>query len=265
MQYFLKSSLVLVLCLLSLFSQAAQRDLQAILDSGELRVGLSTFEPWTIQAKDGSLIGSEVDIAQRLAADMKLKAKLGVYEWGGLMTALNNGEIDIIIAGMAITPSRALQVEFSRPYASAGIGVVVNTSLTENFTSIKDMRNESVNVAVVTGTVAEDMAKRLVPQATLKAFSNPQDAEKAVVNGDVHAYVESIPGPNFLALQYPDKVDVPVDKPLYSTCEAFAVRKGSQALLNFLNAWIEARSADAWLESTRRYWFESLGWREQQQ
>ena len=34
-------------------------------------------------------------------------------------------------------------------------------------------------------------------------------------------------------------------------------------LLAFLNAWIESREADGWLDSTRAYWFDSLNWQEQ--
>ena len=266
MRYILKPVLFVALCLFSYLLQAAEtRTLSSILASGELRVGLATFEPWTIKGKDGALVGSEVDIARRLAADMGLEVKLAVYDWNKLIDALNGGDIDIVVAGMAVTPSRALKVNFSQPYASSGIGVATNTALTKQFNSIKDMNSKSVKVAVVSGTVAEQIAKRLFGQAKIVEFSSSQLAQQAVVAGDVHGYVESIPGPDFLALRHPDKVDVPIETPLYSTREAFAVRKGDQDFVNFLNAWIVSRSADAWLESTRRYWFESLAWREQVQ
>jgi polar amino acid transport system substrate-binding protein len=264
MRYVLKTGLIVVLSLLSLFVQAGegQRNFQEILDSGELRVGLSMFTPWTMHAKSGDPIGSEVDVAYRLANDMNLAAKLKVYEWDKLIAALNAGEIDVVVAGMAVTPERALKVNFSQPYASAGIGLVANSALTENFKSIEDMRHKTVSVGAVSGTVSEKMAKRLFAKSTIQLFSTQQDAEAAVLKGDIHAYVASNPAPSFLALRYPDKVDTPLDKPLYSTREAFAVRKGDQDMVNFLNAWIVARSADSWLQSTRSYWFESLDWRE---
>jgi polar amino acid transport system substrate-binding protein len=53
---------------------------------------------------------------------------------------------------------------------------------------------------------------------------------------------------------------VPIKKPLVATREAFAVRRGDNDFVNFLNAWVVARDADAWLTSTRKYWFESLNW-----
>ena len=49
-------------------------------------------------------------------------------------------------------------------------------------------------------------------------------------------------------------------KPLVGYSEAMAVRKGEQEMLNFLNAWIEARTADKWIDTTRNYWFETMDW-----
>jgi polar amino acid transport system substrate-binding protein len=264
MQRLVQLTLFSLLLAFSAWSQASdkQRDLDTIVASGELRVGLSLFTPWTMKGKDGNLVGSEVDVALRLATDMGVEAKLAVFEWDKLIDALNAGEIDIIIAGMAITPARALQVYFSNPHASAGIGLVANTELTENFKSIDDMRRKSVHVGVVKGTVGEKMANRLFSKATIKSFPEEQDAVDALLDGKLHAFVETNPMPKFLALKYPSKLDVPVEKPLYRTREAFAVRKGDHDFVNFLNAWIVARTADSWLESTRDYWFESLDWQE---
>jgi polar amino acid transport system substrate-binding protein len=44
------------------------------------------------------------------------------------------------------------------------------------------------------------------------------------------------------------------------TVEAFAVRKGEQGLLNYLNAWIAYWKADGWIAERHAYWFDSLDW-----
>ena len=51
-------------------------------------------------------------------------------------------------------------------------------------------------------------------------------------------------------------------EPLVASSEAFAVRKGEQQLLNFLDAWVTARQSDKWLPTTRDYWFATLDWLE---
>ena len=83
-----------------------------------------------------------------------------------------------------------------------------------------------------------------------------------MVKGLLHAYIRSEPEPHLLALRHPKEVDVPMAKPLLATREAFAVRRGDNDFVNFLNAWIVARDADTWLASTRKYWFESLNWQD---
>jgi polar amino acid transport system substrate-binding protein len=52
-------------------------------------------------------------------------------------------------------------------------------------------------------------------------------------------------------------------KSLISYKAGFGINKGEQEWLNFLNAWITARTADKWLTVTHKHWFGSLGWRKE--
>lgn len=241
------------------------RNFQSIIDSGQLRVGISIFPPWVMRAKDGQLVGSEVDMARRLAADMGISPEFGLYEWQQLIPALNKGDIDIIVSGMAIRPDRALKVNFSRPYGDSGVGLAANTKMTSEFTSMDDLKQPGINIGVIGGTVSADVAKRMFARTTVKVFSTEEEASKAVLEGKVHALIASNPMPKFLALKHPQKVDVPLEKPLLSFREGLAINKGDSDFLNFLDAWVVSRTADAWIPSSRRYWLESLEWQEQVQ
>ena len=90
-----------------------------------------------------------------------------------------------------------------------------------------------------------------------------KEAEQAVLDGEAHGWLASMPQPEFLALQHPDKVDIPLAKPILPYKAGFGIRKGEQEWLNFLNAWVTARQADMWLSSTHRHWFKSLNWRKE--
>jgi len=48
---------------------------EQILKRGVLRVGMSTFIPWAMRDRNGNLIGFEIDVATRLAADMGVKVE----------------------------------------------------------------------------------------------------------------------------------------------------------------------------------------------
>ena len=254
-------SLLLTVCAAAVAADKP-RSFEQILESGELRAGVALFAPWTLRGKDQELIGSEIDMGRRLAQDMGLEVKFEVYEWEELIPALQRGGIDIIIGGMSVTPERALKVNFSDPYGGSGVGLATNTKLTAEFDSLKRLNSADVAIAATRGTVAEQVARRMFGKASIKTFDDQEKAIAALRKGLVHALAASEPTPRFLALQYPQEIDEPLTQPLLETREAFAVRKGQHDFINFLDAWIVARSADAWLSSTRQYWFESLRWRE---
>ena len=235
--------------------------LERVLQKGTLRVGVSLFTPWTMK-KDGKLVGFEIDVANQLAKDLGVQLELKEFDWQEIIPALLAKKIDIISAGMVITPQRALQVSFSQPYANSGIGLATNMALTQQFQSLGDLNHHDVTIGVVAGTVSEDLAKRVFPKAIIQRFQKSDEAIQAVIGGKVHGYVEHNPLPTFIALEHPTKVDKPLSQPLLTTKAGFAVNKGDPDFINFLNAWIIAREADAWLSAAHDFWFKSLSWRQ---
>jgi polar amino acid transport system substrate-binding protein len=234
--------------------------LEDILERGSLKVGVSLFVPWTMRSESGNLFGSEIDVADKLAADMGVKPDYRVYDWDDIIPALEKGEIDVIIAGMAITPGRALRVNFSRPSSESGVSIATNTEMTRNVRGLDQLNSQDIVIATVGETLAADLAATLFDNADLRLFKTAEEAEAAVLDDIAHAYVAAPVETNYLALRNPGKVDLPLSKPLLTSTAAFAVRRGEQELLNFLNAWVTARSADKWLDATYSYWFESLDW-----
>jgi polar amino acid transport system substrate-binding protein len=241
---------------------AAARDLQEVLNAGTLRVGVTLFAPWAARAAGGELVGFEVDVARQLAADMGVEAQLFPYDVDRLIPALESGEIDLIAAGLTITPERALHVNFSAPYAESGIGLATHVERTANVTDVTALDSETFTIAAVEDSVGAELARRLWPRARVQLFPSIDAASKALLAGEVHGYVEDEPVPTFLALENPALIDVPTGRPLLLSPAGFAVGKGDPDFLAFLNAWITAREADTWLPTTASYWFESLGWRE---
>ena len=232
-----------------------------VLEKGTLHVGVSLFTPWTIKQPDGQLVGYEIDVAKQLAKDLGVQPEFHVFDWEKIIPALLNRKIDIIIAGIVITPQRALKVNFSQPYDSSGIGLVTNIGLTKNFTGPKDLNRPDTIIATLTGTISEDLARRVFSKATLKTFATSQEAIEAVKTGKVHGYVEHEAITTVVALDHPEIVDEPLSKPLLETKSGFAVHKGDPDFINFLNAWIISHDADTWLDSAHEYWFEGVEWR----
>lgn len=191
---------------------------------------------------------------------MGVQADFRIYNWEDIIPALQKGEIDVILGGMAITPARALKIRFSHPYVDSGIGLATNTSKTSKIKKLGDLNSAEYTIAMVSKTVSFSSTKNLFDKANILTFKTSQAAGQAVISGLADAYVASLPQPKFLSLRNPDVVDSRLSEPLIPYKAGMGVKKGEQEWLNFLNAWITSKQADKWLSVTYKYWFEGLEW-----
>lgn len=255
--------LVCALCaLLFCTDPAVSRTLQEVRNSGELRVAIALASPWSMRDRDGAFLGYEIDIARALAADLGAEIRFVVYETDELMTAIEIGEADIVIAALPITAERALHVNFSTPHTSGGLTLATRLASTRSVENLADLDDSSYSLAVVAGSAAVGLAQRLLPRIAIREYATPAEAADALIEGDVDAYLEEEPVPNFLALEHEGRIDVPIARPLLERRAGFAIAKGDVDFLSYLNAWIVAREDDTWLPTTFRYWFRSLRWRD---
>jgi polar amino acid transport system substrate-binding protein len=239
----------------------SQSTIEQVLQRGVLRVGMSTFVPWAMKDKTGNLIGFEIDVAKRLAQDMGVQVEFVPTKWSGILPALLTGKFDIIIGGMGITPERNLKVNFSMPYDYTGMSMVASKKLAKGFKSLGDFNRSDVTIAARIGTTAAAAAKKLIPKAKLRLFDDESQAVQELLNGRVHALIASAPLPAFQALEYPDKLFLPMKDNFTKEPIGFAVVKSDVDTLNFLNSWITVVEAEGWLKEHKHYWFETKEWK----
>ena len=231
-----------------------------IVKRGSLRVGFSSFIPWAMQDKNGEYIGFEIDVAQRLADDLGVKLQLVPTNWDGIIPALLSGKFDMIIGSMAVTPQRALTVNFTIPYDTAFIDVTLNKDKAGNYAKLEDLDKPEAIVAVRTGTTAAIAAQALVPNATFRMFNDEAPAVEEVLSGRAHAFFSSAPLPAMETLKHADKLTQNFELVAFKKPVAIAVRKGDFDTLNVLDGWIRTVEEEGWLEKKRQYWFKSNEW-----
>jgi len=257
------SRVALIVCVAFFTAQqAAARTLQQIRNSGELRIAIALASPWVMRDRGGEFIGYEIDIGRALAADLGVESHFVLYDANELMTAVEIGEADIVVAGLFITAERALHVNFSAPHTNGGLTLATRLEATREVESLADLDDSGYSLAVVANSPAAGLARRVLPRIQLREFDTPAAAAQSLVDGDVDAYIEEEPVPNFLALEHPGRIDVPIARPLLERRAGFAIAKGDADFLAYLNAWIVAREDDTWLPTTFRYWFRTIRWRE---
>lgn len=250
------------LFLLAIFTSplAQASALDDILERGTLRIGIAEFVPWAMPSEDGEYIGYDVDLGNRIAQDMGVGAEFRVYEWKDIIAALEAGEVDMISVGIVITPQRALRISFTQPVAMSGAGLATNTELTRDVETLEQLNHPDIVIATITETFSEGVARSIFNEAEIRSYTNKNDAEKEILEGRAHVYISSLPAVQFLVTNNSDVVDLPLSDPIVGWAEALAVQRDEQELLNFLNAWVTAHTADRWIDVTREYWFESRDW-----
>ena len=124
-----------------------------------LRIGMeAAYAPYNWQATEESEFtipienvsgafadGYDVQIAKKIAEGLEMDPGAVKLEWDGLIEALGQGQIDLIIAGMTATPERMESIDFTDPYYVGTYGLMVKAgSEYENATSIQDFAGAAV-------------------------------------------------------------------------------------------------------------------------
>lgn len=243
-------------------SIAAESVIESIKRQGVIRIGLSTFTPWSMRALNGDLIGFEPDVGRKLAADMGVDVEFVPTAWDGIIPALLAGKFDVIISGMSITPQRNLTVNFTDAYAYSGMTILANRQLTEGF-GLEDLDDPDVTFSARRGAVPAAVIAERFPNAELLLFDDEGAVVQEVLNGNAHATMASEPLPSREARSYPDTLHIPFDVLFNQLGEGFALRKGDPDALNFFNNWIAHHWRTGWLQERHDYWFTTEDWSSQ--
>lgn len=242
---------------------AATSAIEEIKRRNTLRIGMSTFVPWAFRNRAGELIGYEIDVGTRLAADMGVRVEFIPTAWDGIIPALLAGRFDVIIGGMTVTPARNLSANFTNSYSASGVDLAASKRLADGMTTMEAWNRPNVTIAGRRGTSAIAAAQRLFPRATFRQFDDDAQSILEVVNGRAHGMVGSMPRPRFAVLDNEAALYSPFSQPLARQIDSMAVRKGDPDALNFLDNWIASRQLDGWLAERQAYWFQNREWRDQ--
>lgn len=84
--------------------------------------------------------GYDVMVAKHIAGELGLKLRVKMLDWDALIPALQNGDIDLIIAGMSPRPDRLEEIDFTDAYyVSKHVAVVLKDGPLANATTLADL------------------------------------------------------------------------------------------------------------------------------
>lgn len=227
-----------------------------------IRVGIALNAPWVMHDKSGEPIGYSVDVARQLAQEMGWKLELVTTSWPALLHDLRTDQFDVVISGLSITPQRALQVRFTRPFGEYDIGVVVNRG---NFPSgsLNDFAQRKVRLAAGRGTLTVGVAQRAFPLAQIVETDDEAQALADVRNGRLDGYVAEAPMPLLQEKIHPDQLRALTGETIGRSAHGMAMRIGDDELADVLDAWIVEQGASGWLKARQSFWFSGTDWASQ--
>ena len=194
------------------------------------------FPPFEFVAAEGVIgefDGIDMAIADRIATENGMTAKISNMEFDSLLVALQNGQVDAVIAGMTVTEERALTVDFSTPYYKATQVMIVKED--SQIAKAEDMADKKI--AVIQGYTGETCVSEMGYEYT--SFKKGTDAIMELVNGKADVVViDSATASKYVADN--EGLKIVEDAEAFASEEyAIAVAKDNAELLEKINASIE--------------------------
>ena len=182
--------------------------------------------------------GYDVQIAKAIAEGLGKELVIVKLSWDGLIDALNQGQIDAIIAGMMDTAERRESINFSDPYRETTYGIMVlSDSPYLNATSIQDFSGAAV--LGQQGTALDDVIDQIEGVDHLSPVGSVPDMISRLQQGSCDAIVvnvENAPGylasnPDFRLITFSEGSGFTL--PAKGSC--VGLRKSDTALLEQIN------------------------------
>ena len=171
---------------------------------GKLVLGTSAdyppFEFHMLNEKgEDVIVGIDVFVAEKIAEDMGLELEIVDISFDNLLTAMDKGQCDIVIAAMEQDAERDLVADFSDPYyTDLPPMILVKKDAAAQFTSLESFAG--LTVGAQTGTTKEDIVTNDLAGAELLSLATVND----LVNNLVYDKCSALVLDGAVAQQYAD-------------------------------------------------------------
>ena len=235
--------------------------LDRVIQSGKLRVGMSaTQPPFNAKSRSGEMIGLEVDLATMLANAMRAELEIVNRPFGELLAALERGEVDMVMSGMAITPRRAQRSAFVGPYMLSGKSILTRSTTLANATGMEDLDRPEVRLAALSNSTSQEFVENYTSSAQLITVSEYDEAVNMLLAGEIDALVADMPICLLSMLRYPDRGLATLRQPFTVEPIGIAVPANDPKFRNLIDNYLEAIEKTGVLEQLRKAWLEDGAW-----
>ena len=223
---------------------------EAIRLRGKLLIAMDTNNPpWGMLDTAMQPDGYDIAVGRMLAQDLGVPMELVPVTSQNRIPFILTGKADLVMATLTITPQRAEQILFSKPYcAQESIIMAPRDTAIRSFEDLRGKR-----VSVVRGAIQDPIVVERAPGAVMMRYDNDASTIQALMSRQVEATATGFlipaqtnrlqPGRN-----YEKKLS------LGTQMIGIGMRHGSDDLLRAVNGFIDKAKSDGRLaEAFKRY------------
>jgi len=240
-------------------SEGSGTTFEQIKSSGQLTVGTeAAFEPFEF-VKDGKIVGYGKDILDVVVEDLDVELEQLDLPWQGILPGLDAKKFDFVATSVTITPERAEKYDFTIPIADGTMAVLIR----KDDSSIKapeDIAGKIVGTQLGSGQLSalhaynEELEANGGGVKEIKEYVGFPEAYQELATGRIDAVVNTKANLSGILKQSPDTFEM-VDTFGDPVWISWAVRKGDQDLLDYLNKQILELRDSGELAKLQEEWF----------
>lgn len=229
--------------------------LAQILEEGVITIGTEgTYSPNSYHDESGNLVGFDVEVAEKIAEKLGVRAEFVESEWDSLFAGMDSGRIDIVVNEVEASEERREKYDFSEPYTYIQ-GALLVAEDNDEIQSVEDLEGKRAaqNLTSSWGQLGESYGAELIGVDSMNQSVELLLTGRADVtlNAETAFY-------DFMKNQ-PDqavKIAAMTDS---TTSSVIPVRKGNESLVNAINdALDEMRESGELEELSVKYFGEDV-------
>lgn len=235
--------------------------LQQIVASGTLRVGLSGDQPpFNLTARDGRIVGFEVDVVEALGDAMGLDVLLVQKSFEELLPALERGELDLVMSGVTITAERNARVAFVGPYFVSGKSLLTRTPAIAEVGSFDALDVPGRTYVALAGSTSEALARELLPRARVVTSQDYEGGIQQVVGGHADALIADYAICQVAVWRNPDAGLLTLGTPLTAEPLGIALPPDDPLLVNLVENHLRTLEYTGVLTQLKVRWLGDTAW-----
>lgn len=235
--------------------------LHRIIESGELRVGMTGSQaPLNMRNRSGDLIGLDVELARALADAMRVELVLVETPFADLLSELEQGDLDLVISSLTITPARNARVAFAGPYLISGLSLLTRADLVDELTDIASLNSADRSWAALEGSTGEELIQDAFPLARYVVIDDQEEAVAMIGRGELDGLIADHPFVQFQIARNPDLELASLPSPLTTEPLGIALPANSPLFANLVQNYLNTLDHTGQLMQMKARWLNGTDW-----